>query len=151
SVDHAENVFLSAGFAIARKDVIRSEWREHEIEAGDTDQILRDLLTVARLERERDDLVDRYGAALYELLRAGAIWRPYQMLGKLLPIAYLLGRLLSTLERWLALLAEGGDPFLGILRDEDPRDRLALKRQSQVERRRISERRHHFCPADGLG
>jgi hypothetical protein len=32
----------------------------------------------------------RYGAALYELLRAGAIWRPYQMLGKLLPIAYLL-------------------------------------------------------------
>ncbi|HKA12629.1 MAG TPA: class I SAM-dependent methyltransferase [Candidatus Dormibacteraeota bacterium] len=90
SVDHAENVFLSAGFAIARKDVIRSEWREHEIEAGDTDQILRDLLTVARLERERDDLVDRYGAALYELLRAGAIWRPYQMLGKLLPIAYLL-------------------------------------------------------------
>ena len=43
-----------------------------------------------RLERERDDLVDRYGARLYELLRAGAIWRPYQMLGKLLPIAYLL-------------------------------------------------------------
>ena len=90
SVDHAESAFESAGLVIARKDVIRSEWREHEIEAGETDQILRDLLTVARLEREREELVDRYGAALYEHLRAGSIWRPYQMLGKLLPVAYLL-------------------------------------------------------------
>ena len=32
-------------------------------------------------------VVDRYGAARYELMRAGAIWRPYRMLGKLLPVA----------------------------------------------------------------
>src|SRR5215472_988680 len=90
SVDYTERAFAAAGLRIACKDVLRSEWREHEIEAGETERILEDLLTVARLERHRQGLVDRYGAARYELLRAGAIWRPYQMLGKLLPVAYLL-------------------------------------------------------------
>src|SRR5262245_37914114 len=75
SIDHVERAFAAAGFLIARRDVLRSEWREHEIEAGDTERILEDLLTVARLEGQRRGLVDRYGAARYELMRAGAIWR----------------------------------------------------------------------------
>lgn len=60
SIDHVERAF-AAGLLIAREDVFRSEWREHEIEAGDTERILEDLLTVARLERHRRGLVDRYG------------------------------------------------------------------------------------------
>ena len=90
SVEHAERAFAAAGLVIVRKNVFGSEWREHEIEAGDSARIVEDLLTVARLDRHRQALVDKYGTARFELLRGGAIWRPYQMLGKLLPIAYLL-------------------------------------------------------------
>src|SRR5215472_12585516 len=60
-------------------------------------------------------------------------------------------RRLPTLERWLSLLAEGGDALPGVLGHEDSRDRLSLQREPQVERGSVSERCHHFCPADRLG
>jgi ubiquinone/menaquinone biosynthesis C-methylase UbiE len=86
---HVEEAFAAAGFRLLQKDVIASEWREQEVEAGQH-SALDALLHAARLLRNRRALTEKYGIARYEQALGDAQWYPFIMLGKLLPIVYLL-------------------------------------------------------------
>jgi hypothetical protein len=89
-----EQAFMEAGFSLVKKDVIASEWREYDVESGDHTALDR-LLRAARLLRMRDYFVHKYGEGLYEQAFGDAQWFPFNMLGKLLPVAYLLRRGIS--------------------------------------------------------
>jgi len=83
-----------AGLRVLLTDPIDSEWREGWLEAsGDRAQeMLEDLLWVARIRRREAELIERYGPARVEALRGGCLWGIYQLLGKLRPTIYVLGR-----------------------------------------------------------
>jgi SAM-dependent methyltransferase len=89
SVDSFERAVRQAKLKIAEVDVIGSEWRELWLEGGDLD-LMDDLLRVARMRRTEEQLVARYGKGRYEAIYCTALWGVYQMLGKLVPTAYLL-------------------------------------------------------------
>jgi ubiquinone/menaquinone biosynthesis C-methylase UbiE len=78
-----------AGFSIEVRDVVSSEWREYGIENGDV-TVATELLEIARLRRAEDEIVDRIGRGHYEAELAVRLWSVYQLLGKLMPVAYLL-------------------------------------------------------------
>lgn len=86
---HVEQAFAGAGFRVEKKDVIASEWRENEVERGER-SALDALLRAARLLRRRQEFIARYGEARYEQALGDAQWYPFIMLGKLMPVAYLL-------------------------------------------------------------
>jgi SAM-dependent methyltransferase len=86
--DAMEAAFRRAGFLIARKDVIGTEWREHDEEHAGS--VSRDLLRLARLRRKRRELVAEHGQKLYDLAQASLQWRTFQLLGKLRPTLYVL-------------------------------------------------------------
>jgi SAM-dependent methyltransferase len=88
STTHAERAFVDAGFRTERKDVIGGEWREYALEHGEHSP--RHGLQASRLLRRRDYFVREYGEPSYEWALADALWMPFTMLGKLLPVAYLL-------------------------------------------------------------
>ena len=85
-----EAAFDGAGLVVERKDVIGTEWREHEEER--TQPVSRSLLRLARLRRRRDAIVEEYGQELYDLAEAALQWTTYQFLGKLRPMMYVLRR-----------------------------------------------------------
>lgn len=85
---NAEDAFLRASFAIERKDMIGSEWREHveENEGGVAESLLR----LSRLRRQREELVERHGTDVIDHVEAILHWLPYLLLGKLVPTVYIL-------------------------------------------------------------
>jgi SAM-dependent methyltransferase len=87
---NVEAAFVRAGFAIERKDVIGTEWREDTEER--TRAVSRDLLRLSRLRRQRDSLVHRFGQDIYDSVEANLHWGIFQFLGKLLPTVYVLRR-----------------------------------------------------------
>jgi hypothetical protein len=87
---NVEDAFAKAGFAIERKDVIGTEWREHMEER--TSAVSQDLLRLSRLRRQRDPLIQRFGQDIYESVEANLHWGIFQLLGKLLPTVYILRR-----------------------------------------------------------
>ena len=70
-----------------RVERLGSEWREREIEDGDVDTGVG-LLAVARLDRRRSELVERFGEQAVDVARNGFLWGAYQMLGKLSPTVF---------------------------------------------------------------
>jgi SAM-dependent methyltransferase len=87
---NVEAAFAKAGFAIERKDVIGSEWREHVEER--TGAVSRALLRLSRLRRQKDALAQRFGQDIYDHVEANLHWEAFQFLGKLLPTVYILRR-----------------------------------------------------------
>jgi ubiquinone/menaquinone biosynthesis C-methylase UbiE len=86
-----ESIVENAGFTIEVKDVIASEWRECWIENGDM-SVATELLEIARLLRAEEEVAGRIGRGRYEAELAVRLWGVYQLLGKLVPTAYLLRR-----------------------------------------------------------
>jgi SAM-dependent methyltransferase len=82
--------FAKAGLQIVTKDVIATEWREYEEERDRP--VSQDLLYLARLRRMRTEFVAQHGLDRFELTEASLQWRPYQLLGKLKPVLYVLER-----------------------------------------------------------
>jgi len=85
-----EAAFGRAGLEIVMKDAIGPEWREHAEER--TQPVSRDLLRLARLRRQRDAITASVGAEMYGHVESNLHWLAYQMLGKLLPMLYVLRR-----------------------------------------------------------
>jgi hypothetical protein len=83
-----EAAFKAAGLRIAVKNVVGTEWREYEEER--TRPASQELLELARLRRNREALIAEFGERMYELAEASAHWLPYILLGKLLPVMYVL-------------------------------------------------------------
>jgi SAM-dependent methyltransferase len=77
-----------AGLAVARKEVIGTEWREYAEER--TRPVSRDLLRLARLRRQRDRIIQNAGEEIYGHIESNLHWLVYQFLGKLLPTIYVL-------------------------------------------------------------
>jgi ubiquinone/menaquinone biosynthesis C-methylase UbiE len=86
--DYFEACARAAGLVIDLVDRIDSEWREHAIESGDRWEELKALLQIARMRRQEEELVQRYGRKQYEGALAGELWGIYQLLGKLCPTVY---------------------------------------------------------------
>jgi SAM-dependent methyltransferase len=78
-----------AGFEVAGRDRIGSEWFEYRLER-DPSWMTEDLLHVARLTRARDRFHAALGAAWYERALAFDRWSLYIVLGKLEPVVYAL-------------------------------------------------------------
>jgi SAM-dependent methyltransferase len=87
---HAESLEAAAqdaGLTPRTVEPLGSEWRERMLEDADWDANA-DLLALARLHRDRNAFVDRYGAAAVYAAEGGLLWGVYQLLGKLCPTVY---------------------------------------------------------------
>lgn len=76
-------------FAVESIDVIASEWRESWEEDG-TGRTSKQLLHVARLIRNGQEVRARLGEIPYRVELSNALWGIYQMIGKLEPRIYIL-------------------------------------------------------------
>jgi SAM-dependent methyltransferase len=89
--DAVEAAFGRAGFEIEREDVVGTEWREFDEER--TQPVSRDLLRLARLRRQHDEVVAEVGEELAGHIEANLHWLAFLLLGKLRPTLYVLRRL----------------------------------------------------------
>jgi SAM-dependent methyltransferase len=83
-----EEAIASAGFEIERRVEIGSEWGEHAEEREGKPG--RRLLWAARLLREPERYVERFGEAHYRTMLADCLWHVGAMTGKLSRRAYVL-------------------------------------------------------------
>ena len=86
-----EAAMAAAGFEIARRERIGSEWSENQLE-HDPGYLTQDLLEIARLTRNRDQAEAILGPIWYERALAFASWRLQIVLGRLMPVLYALVR-----------------------------------------------------------
>ena len=84
SIDYFEQALEGTGLQIVARDEIGSEWREWWEENG-LQTTSKQLLTLARLRRDRVRLIQELGRTVYENELANCHWGVYQMLGKLSP------------------------------------------------------------------
>jgi SAM-dependent methyltransferase len=79
----------AAGFRVARRETIASEWSEHQLE-HDPGYLTQDLLEIARLTRDRERAEALLGPVWYRRALAFATWRLQIVQGRLLPVLYAL-------------------------------------------------------------
>jgi SAM-dependent methyltransferase len=84
-----EAAIAAAGFDVVRRERIGSEWSEHWLE-HDPGYLTQDLLEVARLTRDRDRLETALGPLWYRRTLAFDLWRLQIVLGRLVPVLYVL-------------------------------------------------------------
>lgn len=84
-----EETARAVGFAIAEKDAVASEWREFWEEDGSR-KTSGQLLRIARMRRNRDELIPLLTETHYNIEIADCLWGVYQMIGKLCPTVYVL-------------------------------------------------------------
>src|SRR5215213_82517 len=84
-----EAAVAAAGFEIARRERVGSEWSEYQLER-DPGHLTQDLLEIARLTRNRDQAEAILGPIWYERALAFASWRLQIVLGRLMPVLYAL-------------------------------------------------------------
>lgn len=89
STAYFEQALQGTGLQIVECDKIGSEWREWWEENG-VNTTSKQLLQVARMQRDRERMVREVGAVAYAVELANCHWGVYQMLGKLAPICYIL-------------------------------------------------------------
>jgi SAM-dependent methyltransferase len=88
--EHVEAAMTRAGLSIGERIEIGSEWGERAEE--ETGKPGRRLLWAARLLREPDRYIERFGARNYEIMLRDCYWHVYAMIGKLHRRAYVLSR-----------------------------------------------------------
>lgn len=91
SPDYVEQAAQDVGLRITDRDIIGSEWRERWEEDG-VSTTSRQLLRIARMRRNREQLVTALGQQVYANELANCHWGVYQMLGKLCPRVYVLAK-----------------------------------------------------------
>lgn len=81
-LDHElfERITEETGFMIEVLDRVASEWLESTLEAEKAE---KRLLLAARLNRDKDRLVEAMGVLAYRVVRANNLWTIYRMIGKL--------------------------------------------------------------------
>jgi hypothetical protein len=86
-----EAAIASAGFQVARREPIASEWSEYQLE-HDPGYLTQDLLEIARLTRNREQAEAILGPIWHRRALAFATWRLQIVLGRLMPVLYALRR-----------------------------------------------------------
>jgi ubiquinone/menaquinone biosynthesis C-methylase UbiE len=94
-----EEAFRRAGLVIERKVAIGTEWREYVEER--TKISSRKLLQLARLRRQREEIIEVHGQDIYEHVEANLHWELFQFLGKLMPRVYVLVRKIGNDPGWV--------------------------------------------------
>ncbi len=89
SSGYFEAALLDSGFRIVERERIDGEWREWREEEGDG-HTSRQMLRIARMLRDRDNLIDRVGRKDYEIELADCYWGVYHLIGKLSGAIYVL-------------------------------------------------------------
>ena len=84
-----DEALSAAGFSVIEADELGSEWREYG-EETDSKFTSKQLLRIARMRRNREQLIATYGEKDYASEMANCHWGVYQMLGKLSPAIYTL-------------------------------------------------------------
>lgn len=84
-----EGAVAAAGFHVESRVDLRGEWREFGEEFGDR-RTSRQLLRVARMQRQPDRYRSLIGARAYEVELGNCLYGVYQMLGKLSATIYVL-------------------------------------------------------------
>jgi ubiquinone/menaquinone biosynthesis C-methylase UbiE len=84
-----DQALAAAGFSVIEADELGSEWREYG-EETDSKITSKQLLRIARIRRNRDQLVATYGEKDCASEMANCLWGVYQLLGKLSPAIYTL-------------------------------------------------------------
>jgi len=79
-----ESAYADAGFAIERVEEIGTEWREYAEER--TQSTSRSLLHLARLRRQRDEIVAWRGQEIFDHIEANLHYEVFLFLGKLEPV-----------------------------------------------------------------
>lgn len=86
--EHFESAFAAAGLVAEQAMEMGSEWGERsQEEAGEPG---RRLLHAARLMREPERYIARFGQTSYDIMLADCLWHVYRMIGKLSSRVYLL-------------------------------------------------------------
>lgn len=83
-----EAAFATAGFAVARRIELGSEWGEYAQETSG--QGGRRLVHAARLLRAPERYIAQFGRDAYDLMLADCLWHVFRMIGKLNGRVYLL-------------------------------------------------------------
>jgi SAM-dependent methyltransferase len=83
-----EEAFKQAGFRVERLEEIGTEFREYDEER--TQPVSRSLLRLARLRRQREEVIRRFGTDKYEVWEASLQWLAYLLMGKIEAVAYVL-------------------------------------------------------------
>jgi SAM-dependent methyltransferase len=86
-----EGAIAAAGFQVVRRERIGSEWSEYQLE-HEPGHLAQDLLEIARLTRNRNQMEATLGPVWYRRALAFACWRLQIVLGRLLPVLYALGK-----------------------------------------------------------
>jgi ubiquinone/menaquinone biosynthesis C-methylase UbiE len=84
-----EAAMAAAGFEVARRERIGSEWWEYRLE-HDPGCLTQDLLEVARLTRDRERMEAALGPVWYRRTLAFDLWCLQIVLGRLVPVLYAL-------------------------------------------------------------
>ena len=82
-----EAAAAEAGFVTRTVDVVSPEWRERMLEDGDWDATAT-MLAIARLDRRRPELVERFGELAVDVARNGFLWGVNLVVGKLCSTVY---------------------------------------------------------------
>jgi SAM-dependent methyltransferase len=85
---NTETAIRKAGLRIDRRIAVGTEWGEHDQESSG--KPARQLLHAARLLRDPDRYVQRFGQSNYDLALGDCLWHVYRMIGKLSGRIYVL-------------------------------------------------------------
>jgi len=85
-----EAAIAGAGLTLAERVELTTEWGEYAQER--TGRPGRKMLHAARLRRNREAYIARFGQAAYEMMLGDCLWHVYAMLGKLTRLAYVLAK-----------------------------------------------------------
>jgi hypothetical protein len=86
--DSMEEAFAAAGFDIDHVEEVGTEWREHAEER--TQPASRAVLRLARLRRQRGEIVAWRGQEIYDHIEANLHYEVFLFLGKLEPVIHVL-------------------------------------------------------------
>lgn len=86
-----ESTFVEAGFNILERDHIATEFWERDEEDGGN-EMGKEFLRIARMNRSKDALIARYGQIAYETMLLYSLVYAYEMLGKFTRVAYVLSK-----------------------------------------------------------
>ena len=86
--ENTEAAIRAAGLRVERRVVLGTEWGEYDQEH--TGKPARNLLHAARLLRDPERYVQRFGQANYDIALGDCLWHVYRMIGKLSGRIYVL-------------------------------------------------------------
>jgi SAM-dependent methyltransferase len=86
--NRVEAAFARANFTVELVEEIGTEWREYVEEHSPS--VSRSLLHLARVRRQKDQIIEWRGREIYDHIEANLHWEAFMLLGKLEPVVYVL-------------------------------------------------------------